>query len=75
MALIFQETVTDSQVVVLDWISLKVEASIYLNDTQLTKVSFAPNDKNQLVTTGVNHWRFWKMQESTLKILNKLVFN
>jgi hypothetical protein len=33
MAMIVEESVTDSQVILLDWISLKVEASIYLCNT------------------------------------------
>lgn len=38
-------------------------------------MTFQPNEKLQLVTTGANHWRFWKIQEGTLKLLNKIQCN
>ena len=46
MVFIVQEpTVTDSQVMIFDLASYKVEAAMYTVGVQITKASFQPNDK------------------------------
>lgn len=67
--MLITESQTDSRVVVLDWQNMKILASMVFCYTQITKVSFNPRDDSQIVTTGVQHWRCWKMQDGTFRVL------
>jgi WD40 repeat protein len=35
--------------------------------TVVTKITFNPNDSHQVCTSGVNHWKLWRIQENTFK--------
>eukprot|EP00743_Colponemidia_sp_Colp-15_P006147 GILK01006607.1.p1 GENE.GILK01006607.1~~GILK01006607.1.p1 ORF type:complete len:1413 (-),score=360.36 GILK01006607.1:147-4334(-) len=56
----------DYAVVVWDWFKNKPVASYTLN-SPVNRISFNPGDAHQLCTTGPNHFRLWRIQESTLK--------
>lgn len=59
-------------VVVWDWrrhntTKAKIKGQVELGKTVATKVSFNPEDTNQVCTTGQNHWKVWRVQEGALR--------
>jgi len=53
----------------MDWQNTKILASMVFCNIKITKASFNPKDDSQIVTIGVQHWRSWKMQDGTFKVL------
>jgi len=39
------------------------------NGQTVKRLTFNPKDNNQVVTTGHNHWKMWRLQENTFKPL------
>lgn len=61
IAILIQETATDSRVVLFDWINSKIKAAALFPAQLVQKVSFSPAEKDIILTTGVGHFRIWKI--------------
>ena len=47
--------------VLFDWINSKIKAAALFPAQLVQKVSFSPAEKDIILTTGVGHFRIWKI--------------
>lgn len=73
--MVIQETATDTRVVLLDWLTLKLRSTLFFQSQNLKKVTFNPADKDVVVTTGVNHFRVWRITEGQFKPMVQIKIN
>jgi hypothetical protein len=67
--MLIQENATDSRIIIFDWINIKIKSSVVFPGQLIQKVSISPTDKDVLVTTGLNHFRAWKILDGQFKPL------
>lgn len=70
-----QETATDSRVIILDWTSMKLKATLMFPNQLLKKVSFCPSEPGVVVTTGSHHFRVWKIVDGQFKPFQQVKLN
>lgn len=68
LAIVLSDKNLDTKALIYDWQTKnKLIASYDFYHQEITKISFNPKDWQQICTSGPNHWRVWRMQESSFK--------
>lgn len=62
----------DTRAIIYEWISKNKIISTYdFIGQEINKITFNPKDWQQICTSGPNHWRVWRLQESSFKQVQK----
>ena len=68
LAIILSDKNLDTKACIYDWLSKnKLIASYDFPHQEIKKITFNPKDWTQICTSGPNHWRVWRIQESSFK--------